>query len=172
MLITQRVDELALHVVGKCRDSKKLAAHHRPHALVVEDRIHAAAAGNFRARQRRVPMLLRRRAVAHDALGPTSRTRSTTGCRSRASRSASTSACADRARTRRPRPCGGCGPHGVSTVVLIAMPSSMCKQAAVRIFDSCRSCDACRRWPSRRAGSTTRSALSSPSVSLSQISRG
>ena len=26
------------------------------------------------------------------------------------------------------------GPHGVSTVVLIEMPSSMCKQAAVRVF--------------------------------------
>ncbi len=56
--------------VGELAREQKLGAHAGPHALVVEDRVHAAAAGDFLAGKRRIPMLLGRRAVAHEALPP------------------------------------------------------------------------------------------------------
>ena len=44
------VNELALHVVGQVAREQELAADDRPHALVVENRIHAAAAASCRRR--------------------------------------------------------------------------------------------------------------------------
>ena len=64
------VDELALDVLRKLAAEQELVADAGAHALVVEDGVHAAAAGDFGAGEGRVPMLLGGGAVADEALAP------------------------------------------------------------------------------------------------------
>ena len=127
------INELALHVVGKLPRVQELAADAGPHSLVVENGIDAAAAGNFGARQRRVPMLLRGRAVAHESLAPfvenvAPRIAVAGRGKCRIFSVRGSKMYAPEASLRRN------GPHGVSIVVLIEMPSSVCKQAAVGVL--------------------------------------
>ena len=157
----------ALHVVGKLPREEKLAADARPHPLVVEDGIDAAAAGDFGAGERRVPMLLRRGAVADESLAPFVEDVAPRVAVAGRGEVAASSACAGRMT---------CAPGCVFAAEWAPRrfdrrahrdAFERVQKAAVGVFASCRSRGACRRSPQPSSRSTTRSALPSPSVSLS-----
>src|SRR4051794_16929022 len=64
------INELALYVIWELTGVEKVASDAWSHTLIVEHGIHSAPAGNFGPGKRRIPMLLRGRAVANKALAP------------------------------------------------------------------------------------------------------